>query len=151
MAPRQRLAGLDRRLIEGIDAQQMRRKNRFQHEMHHESAEGLLVKPLQIDGAAGPPGLHKRVCNSGLLRRHEISGAAFREIVRAGLFGQPRVHTRPNAFALSTDDGDHVVARTVEIELQFRVLVDRPERGDGGYALAVLAPTLAGTLPIPAR
>ena len=54
-----------------VATEQMGGENRLQHEMHHEAAEGVLVKFAEIDGAHGPSGL-----GEGLVRRFVAEGAA---------------------------------------------------------------------------
>ena len=49
------------------------------------------------------------------------------------------------------DDGEQLVARAGDEELQLAVLIDRAERGDRRRALAVLAEALGPELHVPAR
>ena len=49
------------------------------------------------------------------------------------------------------DDGEQLVARAGDEQLQLAVLVDRPERADRRRALAVLAEALGPELHVPAR
>src|SRR6202035_3019009 len=48
---RQHLALLNGRLIERIDADELRGDDRLQHEMHHQLAESWLVEPVEMQGA----------------------------------------------------------------------------------------------------
>src|ERR1700681_2091633 len=58
VALRQHLAFLDRRLVERIDAEQARRDDGLQHEVHEHFAEAFLVEPIEMEGAhrASVPG-----------------------------------------------------------------------------------------------
>ena len=47
ISARQELTRFYRRLVEGIDAQKRACENRLEHEMHHQSTKGALVKPFQ--------------------------------------------------------------------------------------------------------
>src|ERR1700676_1598813 len=47
----QPLAFLDRRLVERIDAEQARRDDGLQHEVHEHFAEAFLVEPIEMEGA----------------------------------------------------------------------------------------------------
>src|SRR5262245_65583017 len=46
---RQYLTFFHRRLVERIDAEQMRGNDRLQHEMHHQSTQAFLVERVDVD------------------------------------------------------------------------------------------------------
>jgi hypothetical protein len=78
----------DRRLVESVDPQQMRRQHGFQHEMHHQRAERAFVEPFDIDSADRPARLGQGLGDGALLRRDEVAGGVPREIIRAGELGE---------------------------------------------------------------
>ena len=49
-------------------------KDRFQHEMHQESAERPLVEPFEVDGAHRAAGGKQSLGDRLLLRGDEIAG-----------------------------------------------------------------------------
>ena len=56
IAARDELTRFYRRLVEGIDAQQVAGENCLQHKVHHQGAKRMLVEPLNVDGAHGAAG-----------------------------------------------------------------------------------------------
>ncbi len=77
-----------RRLVERVDAQEMRGKDRLQHEMHHKGAERPLVEDFEVDGAHRASGRDQSLRDGALLRRDQIAGRVAREIVGAGELGE---------------------------------------------------------------
>ena len=84
IAARDELTRFYRGLVERIDAQKRAGENRLQHEVHHQSADGALVKPFDVDGADRPAGGDQRLGDGALLRRDEIAGGVPREIIGMG-------------------------------------------------------------------
>src|SRR5882672_2173307 len=139
---RQHLAFFDRRLVERIDAEEVRRDDRLQHEMHEQLAEARLVERLDVNVAHRAAVLDERLDGGAALRRDEIADGLAGEV---GLAREPREvigNARPASRGADGDDVEQLVARAGEIELQLAVLVDRPERRNRRGALAVLAEAL---------
>src|SRR5512143_2652278 len=138
-----------RRLVERVDAEEVGGKDRLQHEMHHESAERPLVQDFEVEGAHRAPGRNQSLGDGALLRRDQVARRVAREIVGACELGQVWRDAWALSRAILADDGDEVLRRAVEIELELAVLVDGPERGDRRRPLASLAEALAPELHIP--
>src|SRR5262245_55018043 len=115
---RQHLAFLDGRLVERIDAEQVCRDDRLQHEMHEQFAEACLVKRLDVNAAHWAAILGERLDGGAALCSNKIADGLAGEV---GLAREPREIIR-NARAVSggadCDNREQLVARAGEIELQ---------------------------------
>ena len=139
-----------RRLVERVDAQQMRRENRFQHEMHHERAERAARPAVQVDGA--DRAAMRRSAPRGWRAARRQRGRpphGRRDSRRRQAWRGPVRDAGPRPSQAVADHGDEVLGRAVEIKLELAVLIDRAERRDGRGALAVLAEALAPELHVP--
>ena len=88
-----------RRLVERVDAQQMRGEDGLQHEMHHQGAERALVQRFEVDGAYRSPRLDQGLGDGALLRRDEVAGRTTSEIVGARELGEVGRDARTLPFA----------------------------------------------------
>src|SRR5215468_3203211 len=148
---RQHLAFLDRRLIEGIDAEEVRRDDRLQHEMHEQLAQRCLLERVDVYAAHRAAVLGEGLDGGAALCGDEVADGLAGEIRLARKPREIIRNARTAAGGADRDDGEELVAGTGEIELQLAVLVDRSKRRDRGGALAVLAETLGPQLHVPAR
>ena len=81
----------DRRLIEGVDPEQVRRDDGRQYEMHEQFAEARLVEPLDFDRAHRTAVLGQRLGGGAALRGDEIADGFSGKAGFAGqLGGKPR-------------------------------------------------------------
>ena len=87
-----------RRLVERVDAEQMRGEDRLQHEMHHQRAERALVQRVEVDGAYRSPGRDQGLGDGALLRRDEVAGRVTSEIVGASELGEVGRDARSSAL-----------------------------------------------------
>ena len=65
-------------------------EDRFQHEMHHQSAERPLVEPFEVDGAHRAAGGEQSLGDRLLLRGDEIAGGVACEVLGVGDLGEVR-------------------------------------------------------------
>ena len=79
IALRQHLALLDRRLVEGVDAEKLRGDDRLQHEMHEQFAEARLVEAGELEGAHRAAVLRQRLGGGAALRGDEVADGFARE------------------------------------------------------------------------
>src|SRR5262249_36837134 len=101
---RQHLPLLDRRLIERVDAEEMRGDDRLQHELHQQLTEARLVQLCQMDGTHRAAVLRQRLGGGAALRRDEIADGLASEI---GLAGERRkLGIDPRAAAGGADRDD---------------------------------------------
>ena len=77
-----------RRLVEWVDAEKMRCKDGFQHEMHHQSAERPLIQPVEVDSAHGTSRGDQRLRDGALLRSHEVARRVAGQVIGAGGLGE---------------------------------------------------------------
>ena len=96
---RQHLALFDRRLVEGVDAEQVRGDDRLQHEVHQQFAEARLVELLDVDGAHRAAVLGQRLGGGAALRGDEIADRLAGEVGLAGELREIGVDARPAAGA----------------------------------------------------
>src|SRR5262245_42188367 len=148
---RQHLAFFHRGLIEGVHAEEPRGDDGLQHEMHEQLAQARLVELVDMDGAHGTTVLGQRLGGGAAFGGGEVADGLAGEIRLARELGEIGGHARTAAGGGGSDDGDQLVARAGDVELQLAMLVNRPERGDGRGALAVLAQALGPQLHVPAR
>src|SRR5262249_27553787 len=73
-----------RRLVERVDAEEMRGKDGFEHEMHHQRAERTLIQRVEIDGAHRPACIGQRLGNGALLCHDEVASGVASQIIGAG-------------------------------------------------------------------
>src|SRR5215218_2150765 len=133
---RQDLALLDRRLIEGIDAERVAGQDGLEHEMHHELAHGARVEALDMQAPGRAAVLRQRVGGGAALRGDEVADAAPGKARLAGPPRELRVDLRPLPRRADRQDREQLVLRPGKIELLLRVLVDRADRRDRLRALA---------------
>src|SRR6185312_7657853 len=148
---RQYLALFHRRLIEGIDAEQMRGNDGFQHEMHQQFAEACFVELRKLDRAHGAAVFGERIGGGARLRRGEIADGLSAKPRLAGEHRKVLVDAGPKAGAGDADHGEQLVARAGEIKLHLAVLIDRAERADRRRALAVFPQAFRPELDVPMR
>src|SRR3954470_14846093 len=146
---RQHLAFFHRRLIERIDAKQMRGDDRLQHEVHQEFAQMLLVHAFEMDGAHRAAVLGERFGSGAALRRDEIADRLAGKIRLAGQLAEVGRHARAPARRRRGDDGEELVARAGDVELKLAVLVNGAEGADRRGAFAIFAEALGPELHIP--
>src|SRR5262245_771043 len=146
---RQYLAFFHRRLVERIDAEQMRGDDRLQHEMHHQLAEAFLIEPLDVDRPhrAAVPG--ERLGGRPAFGRDQIADRLAGEAGFAGELGKLAVNARALSAGADRDDGEELVARAGNEQLQLAVLIDRPERRERRSPLTILAEALGPKLHVP--
>ena len=75
------------RLVERIDAQQMRGEDCFQHEMHHQRAQRPLVQPVRSMVRTGRPAV-ERLRHGLRLRRHEVARGLAGEVAGPRCLGE---------------------------------------------------------------
>src|SRR5262245_22277665 len=115
---RQHLAFLDRRLIERIDAEEMRRDDRLQHEVHEQLAQRCLFKRVKVNAAHRAAVLGEGLDSGAALRGDEIADGLAGEIRLARKPREVVRNARAAAGGADGDDGEQLVTRAGEIELQ---------------------------------
>src|SRR5262249_30225737 len=115
---RQHLAFFHRRLTESINAQEMRRDDGLEHEMHQQRAEAFLVEPREMQGAHRAAVLGERVGGGAALGGDEIANRLAAEVALAGALGELGVDAGPLPPGVHGDHGEQLVARTRDEELQ---------------------------------
>ena len=119
--------------------------------MHEQLAEARLVERLGENAAHRAAILDERLDGGAALRRDKVADGLAGEV---GLAREPREvirDARTTAGGADGDDGEQLVTRPGDEELELAVLVDRPDGAYRGRALAVLAETLGPELDVPAR
>ncbi len=151
MPANQRFTLLDCWLIERIDADQAGGNDGFEHEVHHQRPERRLVRLLQTDRADRPVVTSKGFHRSPGADIHQIPETMAREIGYPLVFRKCGIKTRAIASHGTNQDGDELIGRTVEIELQLAVLIDRPKSRDRGCSFATLSQAFGPKLSMPVR
>src|SRR5262245_17296979 len=139
---RQYLTFFHRRLVERIDAEQMRRDDRLQHEMHHQLAEAFLIEFIDMDRPHRAAVSGKRLGRGAAFGRDQIADRLAGKTGLTRELGKLAVDARALSRFADRDDGKELVARAGDEQLQLAVLIDRPERRQRRGALAVLAEAL---------
>src|SRR6185312_4810575 len=91
---RQYLAFFHRRLVERIDAEQMRSNDRLQHEMHHQLAETFFVELVDVDRPHRTAVLGESLGGRAAFRRDQIADRLAGETGLAGELGKLAVDSR---------------------------------------------------------
>src|SRR6185312_16718779 len=124
MLPRQNLALLDRRLVEGVDAEQVGGDDRLQHEMHDKRAETALVQSLELEAARRPAVADEAGLSGALFGVEQVAHAAAGEVPQLAVVDEIGRHAPALAGDGERDQREHLVGGTGEIKLQLAVLVD---------------------------
>src|SRR5690242_12117040 len=148
---RKHLAFFHRRLIERIDAEQVRGNDRFQHEMHHQLAETFFTELVDMDRAHRAAVLCKSLSGCTAFRSHQIANGLAGKSRLTRKFRQLAVHVRSEAFAVDRDHSEQFVARSIDEQLQLTMLIDRSKSRQRCGALAFLPETFRPELYIPMR
>src|SRR5262245_32398863 len=146
---RQYLTFFHRGLIERVHAEEPRGDDGLQHEMHEQLAQARLVELVDMDGAHRAAVLGQRLGGGAAFGSGEVANGLAGEFQLTRELGEIGGHARTAAGGGGGDDGDQLVARAGDVELQLAMLIDRSERGDGRRALAVLAQALGPELHVP--
>src|SRR5262249_1487380 len=121
----------------------MRGDDCLQHEMHHQFAEGRLIEPADVNRAHRATVLGQGFRSCAPLGSDQITDALAGEAGLARKLSKIAIHRWTAPCAISCDDGDELISRTADEELQLAVLIDRPERSKRRRPLAVLAKTFS--------
>jgi hypothetical protein len=146
---RQHLAFLHRRLVEGVHADEGGGDDGLQHEVHHQPAQGRLVRPLDAHDAHRPAAAHEGLGGGPLLGLQQVAHGPPGEVGERRVARQFRRDGVAGPGRPAHHQGEHLVARAGEVELQLAVLVDRAERANRRRALSVLAQALGPELAVP--
>src|SRR5512144_847502 len=125
---RQYLTFFHRRLVERVDAEQMRGDDRLQHEMHHQLAESLLIEPVDVDRPHRTAILGERLGGRAAFRCNQVADRLAGEARLARELGKLAVDARALSRGADRDDRKKLVTRPGNEQLQLAVLIDRPER-----------------------
>src|SRR5262245_21031944 len=148
---RKHFALFHRRLTKWVHAEQMSGNDRLTHEMHHQFAERFLIESVEV----------KRAYRTAIPGQRFGCGPPFRsDQVADGLAAKARfacklrefaVNPRSLLRALDSDDGELLVARPADEQLQLAVLIDRPQRRNRRGPLAIFAKAFGPELHVPVR
>src|SRR5471030_2243103 len=119
---RQHFAFFHCRLIEGVEAEEVRGDDGLQHEMHQQFAQRRLVELGQVKSAHRATVLGERLGGGARFRRHQIADGLAGKVGLAGDLGEVGIHAGPKPCAGDADDGEEFIARPAEIELHLAVL-----------------------------
>ena len=113
--------------------------------MHHQLAQAFLVEPVVVDRPHRTAGLGERLGGRAAFRRDQIADRLAGEARLARELGKLAIDARALSGGADRDDGEKLVARAGNEQLQLAVLIDRPERRERRGAFAVLAEALRRT------
>ena len=143
-------AFFDGGLVERVDAKEMGRDDRLQHELHQQFAEALLVEMIDVERSDRAAVAREGFGGSAALGGNKIAHGLAGEIRLAHKLGKIGGDARAAAGGPRGQDGEQLVARARDIELELAVLVDRPDCANRRCAFAVLAEAFGPELNISA-
>src|SRR5262245_55217169 len=110
--------------------------------MHEQLAQRCLLERIDVNAAYRAAVPRERLDGGAALRGDEVADGLAGEVGLACKACEVVCDARAAAGGVEGDNGEELVARSGEIELQLAMLVDWTERRDRGRALAVLAEAL---------
>src|SRR5262245_24881836 len=134
---RKHFALFHRRLIKWVHAEQMGGDDRLQHEMHHQFAERFLIESVEVKRTYRTAVPSQRFGCGPPFRSARVAKAA--EASFACKLREFAVNPRSLLRAFDRYDGELLVARPADEQLQLAVLIDRPQRRNRRGPLAIFA------------
>src|SRR5262245_45763017 len=148
---RKHFALFHRQLIERVHAEQMRDNDRLQHEMHHQFAEGFLIEPAEVNRPHRTAIAGQRFGRGPPFGGDQIANGLAPEAGLACKLCELALNPRTLLCAINSNDGELLVARPSDEQLQLTVLIDRPKRRNRRGPLAIFAKAFGPELHIPMR
>src|SRR4029078_9139717 len=108
---RQNLTFFPRRLVERINAEQMRGDDRLQHEMHHQLAQAFLVEPIDVDRPHRAARLDQRLRPCAALGSDQIADCLAGKAWLTRKLGKLAVDARALSSGADRDACEECVAR----------------------------------------